>query len=295
MAKRAKVELPVSPETLDYVQSLFPQTVEPFTAAQISKLLVAPHKLTEAKLVPILNDYVSSSRLHTFPPKTAKGKPRYWDRDASEYGRVLIVAAIARKGPLAKTDLRKAAKLTEPEFDAALKSLFESGRLFEHPPLPKKKTSTIGQLPPSPEPYLKDLGAQLTAVIAQLQGAGVPTAELRRALVQLVDATGIPFGTNAPGPPRSDVAPAVDLLALMQRVEPAAANGALVAARDLRRASGLDKPLFDKTVLDLARQGKLMLHRHDYPGGLTDVERDELVTDGAGTHYVGMAIRRAPA
>jgi hypothetical protein len=88
------------------------------------------------------------------------------------------------------------------------------------------------------------------------------------------------------------VAQGVDLLALIRRIEPGAERGALVVSRDLRRAARLEKETFDRTVLDLARQGRLSLHRHDYPASLTAAERDDLVTDGAGTYYVGVALRR---
>ena len=35
----------------------------------------------------------------------------------------------------------------------------------------------------------------------------------------------------------------------------------LETGRELRRVANLDKPQFDRAVLDLARQGRVMLHR----------------------------------
>ena len=78
----------------------------------------------------------------------------------------------------------------------------------------------------------------------------------------------------------------------MRQIEPGADNGALVAARNLRRAAKLDKHEFDRAVLELARNGRLTLHRHDFATSLSATERDELVSDGEGTFYVGMALRR---
>ena len=303
MATTKSVASPASPEAREHVYNLIRTTAEPLTASQLAKLLLAPYKLSEAKLATILDDFVAASRLHAFPPKTAKGKPRYWDRDAGEFGRSLIAAALDKKGAQSKADLRKAAKqLTDAAFQTAFQHLVDSHALFEHPPLPKKKSTLFGSRPPSPEPYLRDLGLQLTNVVAQLTAAGVSREELRRALVQLVEATGVPFGAGVAGganvdardgePPRREIV--VDLVSLMRRIEPAADNGALVAARALRRVAQLDKPHFDRAVLDLARQGRVMLHRHDFAGGLSAAERDELVTDGAGAYYVGMALRRQP-
>jgi glycosyltransferase A (GT-A) superfamily protein (DUF2064 family) len=102
-----------------------------------------------------------------------------------------------------------------------------------------------------------------------------------------MEATGISFGSAAPCP----VDGSVDLIALMRLIEPGANRGALVGARDLRRAAKLEKQSFDRAVMELARQGRLSLHRHDYATSLSAAERDELVTDGAGTYYVGMALR----
>ena len=299
MAKSRTVAAP-SPETCEQVFAAIQRTVEPVTASQVAKLLVAPHKLSEAKVVPLLDGFVAASRLRSFPPKTAKGKPRYWDRDLGELARSLIIGAIDKKGPQSKADLRKATKqLSEELFLAAFQSLIDSRRLCEHPPLSKKKGSLFGSRPPAPEPYLNEIGRQLCKVVAQLMAASVPRAELRQALVQLVEATGIPFGLGATARDGDeDVRQRVnevDLVSLMRGIEPAADCGALVAARELRRATKLDKSQFDRAVLELARQGRLMLHRHDFAGGLTSAERDELVTDGAGTYYVGMALRRESA
>ncbi len=298
MAKSKLVAAP-SQETRDYVYQQIQQTSEPVTAGQIAKLLAPPHKLSEAKVTPILDEFVAAARLQLFPPKTAKGKPRYWDRDQNEFARSLILETLDKKGSLAKTDLRKAVKqLTEELFLNAFQGLLDSQKLFEHPPLPKKKTSLFGKCPPAPEPYLNDLGGQLSKIVAQLRGASVPVEVLRRALVQLVESTGVPFGEGA-AVTRSAAIPLqelnVDLIALMRSIEPAADSGALVAARELRRAARIDKMPFDQEILALARQGRLMLHRHDFASGLSQAERDELVTDGAGTYYVGMALRRESA
>ena len=294
MAKTTRTPPEISPATREHVLSLIQSTTEPVTAAQVAKLLTGSHKLSEARVLPVLDEFVAQARLISFSPKTAKGKPRYWDRDSAALACLLITGILGKKGALALSDLRKAAKaVSDSEFHAAFQSLIESRQLFEHPPLPKKKTSSFGLRPPSPEPYLRDLETQLSKTVAQLVAAKVPTDVLRRALVQLVEATGVSF--KAPGSHTPEAAPAaaeMDLVALIRRIEPAADNGALVAARDLRRAANLIKSQFDRAVLNLASQGRLMLHRHDFAGGLSESERDELVTDGAGTYYVGMALRR---
>ena len=293
--KKSTAALPTS-ETLERVIAVIQGTSEPMTAGQISKLLVAPHKLSEAKLTPVLDEFVLTSRLKSFAAKTAKGKPRYWDRSVNELGRSLIIAAIAKKGPQARTSLRTAAKQVPNEtFEAAMKFLVETGVIFEHPPLLKKK-ETYGTTPPAAGPYLAVVGTQLTRIVDQLLVAKVPPSELRRSLLELVESTGISiYASTTPIEPAAVSQDTdIDLLALIRRIEPAADQGALVPARDLRRVAKLAKAHFDRAVLDLARQGRVMLHRHDFAAGLSEADRDELVTDGSGAYYVGMALRRGP-
>lgn len=77
-------------------------------------------------------------------------------------------------------------------------------------------------------------------------------------------------------------------------VEPAARQGALVSLRDLRRCSALapiTKPDFDAAILALAAQQKLALHAHDYPNSLSEAAQAELVTDGQGHFFIGIALR----
>lgn len=267
----------------------------PLTAKELSGQLVAPLKMAEAALTTMLKEYVEAGTLHAIPKATAKGKPRYWNRDALEFGRLAVLKALADKGPQTQAELKKGAKgLTATQFEQLFQSLLHSRAITPHPPLGKPAKALFGSRPPAPERYLKDVGVQLTKVIAQLTAANVPREEVRRALVQLIEAAGIPFGSTTA--PRGETTPAepassADLIALMTRIEPGAERGALVTAGDLRRAARLDKSQFDRAVLDLARQGRLSLHRHDYAASLGPAERDELVTDGAGTYYVGMALR----
>lgn len=292
MAKKKAVVSADTPETREQILKVIQATPEPVTVAQVAKLLTAPHKFKEAQLTPVIESLASESQLNQLPPKTAKGKPRYWDRGLQDLGRILILALIDKKGPQGQSELRKATKqLADADFAAAFQKLIATNSLFEHPPLGKKKTPSFGMQPPSPDAYLRDIGTQLAKTVALLIAAQVSADDLRRSLVQLVESTGISFA-NRISPGSIPSPQETDLLGLMRRIESGAENGALVAARDLRRAAQLEKGQFDHAVLDLARQGRLMLHRHDFANGLSASERDELVTDGAGTYYVGMAIRQ---
>jgi hypothetical protein len=260
----------------------------PVTAKELLRRLVVPLKLTELELTQLLDGAVTERKLHAIPPATSKGKPRFWKSDALTFGRLEILKALDEKGLQRESALKKAAKgLSDGDFRQLIQTAIAAGEIWRHPPLAKTKKELLGCKPPSPEPYLRDVEGQLAKVVAQLLAANVPKDQLRRALVQLMEATGISFGSAAPCPADSSV----DLVSLMRRIEPRADRGALVGSRDLRRAANLEKLPFDRAVLELARQGRLSLHRHDYATSLSPAERDELVTDGAGTYYVGMALR----
>lgn len=80
---------------------------------------------------------------------------------------------------------------------------------------------------------------------------------------------------------------------VMERLEPGAVrNGTLLPVRDVRAEfPNLTKEQFDAGILRMSREGKVSLHRHDHVSSLSPEERDQLITDGEGNYYVGMAVR----
>jgi hypothetical protein len=272
----------------------FVKTAErPVTAKELVRRLPVPVKLTEAEWGEILDRHVSENKLHAIPPATSKGKRRFWGRDSLEFGRVEFLAALDAKGPQTETQLRRALKLfSDTQFRKIKDAAIAAREIWRYPAIGKVKKELFGRKPPSPEPYLRDLGKQLAKIVPELLTADFSQDDLRRTLVQLIETAGVQLTGERPldgAPP--PVAP-VDLIAIMRRIEPGADRGALVVSRDLRRAARLEKQAFDRVVLELAREGRLSLHRHDFAASLSQAERDELVTDGTGTYYVGMALRQ---
>ena len=78
----------------------------------------------------------------------------------------------------------------------------------------------------------------------------------------------------------------------MRQLNPGADLGTLIGVAELRQRAGLSKEEFDQQALALARAGRVSLHEHDFPAGQTPERRAELITDGAGRYYVGLALRR---
>lgn len=276
----------------DVALAAIKQTALPVTAKDLASQLNGPLKIGELDLVPILETMVANGQLHCFPPATAKGKPKYWDRDLLEYGRQLVLRTLQSKGPLAVAKLQASIKeLNKTQFDQILQTLRDAGSIYPHPPV-KSGPELLGLRPPAPEAYLKIVQTELIKTVKKLREAHVSTEALRRAIVQTVEAAGISFGVSAQVDKITDSQP-VDLVSLMRELEPGASRGALVGARDLRRAAGLSKGAFDQAAFDLAKEGQVSLHRHDYPASLTDSEREELITDGQGQYFVGLALRQS--
>ena len=272
---------------------------QPVSTREVKKLWKLPFKLSDSEIASILAELAKSGTIHEIPAKTAKSGMRYWHSDVVEFGRDLLLTQINDKPPLTKSKLKTTVKwLDQTQFEELVQRLTSRKEIYCHPPLWKSKHFMWSPSPPAPEPYLKGIRDQLATVVKELQSASVPQADLRRAAVQMLESVGISFGaassvtTDAAAGGREE---AVDLLALMQIVEPSADRGVLVAARVLRAAAKIPKAEFDTLTLQLSRQGKIALHEHDFVGSLSCEERDELVTDGHGNYYVGMALRPGQA
>lgn len=164
----------------------------------------------------------------------------------------------------------------------------------KRPTISEQLKSAISEYGDTPYALAKASGVSQAALSRFINGERGLTLDSVEKLCEVLGLELQPAGqVKAPKAPRpaKRVLP-VDLVALMQQIEPGALRGALVGARDLRRAAEMPKEKFDAEALRLAKAGTLSLHRHDYPASMTPAERDELVTDGRGTFYVGMALRQ---
>ncbi len=269
----------------------------PLTLKEFSRSLGGPKKIRDEELLPIVERFVDDEKLHVIPPSKSKGAVSYWRETPANWARTLIMQTIQAKGGQSEVTLRKLVSfIRDEDFSTIVHGLVSKRDLFRHPPFGKVKKSLLAATPPRPEPYLQPFQGQLKATIASLREVHVPDEQLRRALVQLVESTGITFGASAlntvnsvaRGKLKSDVS----LEKLIRQLEPGADRGALVAVRDLRRAATIHKTEFDAALLNLAREGVVSLHRHDFPASLTTFERDDLVSDENGTYYVGVALRQ---
>jgi hypothetical protein len=151
--------------------------------------------------------------------------------------------------------------------------------LFEHPDPKGKKSVRYAQEPAEPRQYLSAIERVLGATVKRLARSGVD----RDALLAALSDTAIRA-------PRRD--PHALLDAVLE-IRPDARSHVLVSVRDLRRHLGWPKQDFDRAVLALARDGRITLHHHDHPTGLSPSEREDLVKDDRGNFYVGLVLEEA--
>ena len=284
---------------LGVVGELVRSSAVPLSVKDVKKLWKSSIRLSEAELLALLGELQASGEIFEIPAKTAAGGVRYWGQDVLQFAGASVLGELRQRGTLPTAKLRAVVKwLDDVRFTELLDRLSAQRLIFRQ--LTKttgKSAQTVwGISPPSPEPWLRPIREQLCQVVLQLREAAVSATDLRRAVVEMLEAAGIVLGAagSAAGGGASVTAAAgatVDLVRLMRELDAGADRGALVTARVLRAAAGLPKPQFDELALQLSRAGRIVLHRHDFAGSLSVAERDELVTDGAGEYFVGMALR----
>lgn len=271
----------------------------PVTAKEAVKLAKLPLKLSDNDINTILQRAVQVGQIHEIPPKTAKAGPRYWHSSDLVFARQTMLDKLNSKGPQPATSLKNLSKWLKPDqFQQIISELKDSRSIFLHPPVGSSKRIVYGSRPPAPSPYLKDVTKRLKGVVDKLKMAEVSDVELRRSIVEMLDAVGIQhvfrnLGTAPAEAPAESSHHPESLVELMRTLDPAVDRGALITSRVLRTAANLPKHVFDQMVLELARSGIVALHRHDFPSSLSEEKRDELVTDGKGNYFVGIALKGA--
>jgi hypothetical protein len=296
------------------------QEPAPITAAalhkKLRKKLGKTSPLPEEQLSARLEELLAAGLAHSYAPKTKAAPPRYWTQTLTELARRIEVAEWLKQ-PVTTADFTKRLKarlkgFTAPEVSHILERLLAERRLYRWPKSGKLK-ERVGLTPPAPQDYLDDLKKPLTKPLAKLQSEvfkfaarfealGVPSGHaLASAQRWLAAELALPALSSSPEEgqqPEPLRQPQPDLPDLIFRrivqLEPAAANGAPVSVRALRRALAAelpDKQAFDRFLLQMAREYRVDLQRHDFPGALEPEERQALVADDYGNFYIGISLR----
>jgi len=296
MSAAARPPKPLAPETRELLLKLIRQADAPQTAKQCSAGLTGPFKATDKRLAPVLDELVADGSLRSFAPLRGKVS-RYWDRSLSDYARKVMLDVLAERGPLKPADLKKkvlgfARGISDADYQQELRRLIAERGVFEHPPASRRsKQSTYHSAPPIPAPYLQSIADELRRMVTLLLESGVSRDDLEQAGLELLRQAGLSAETGRASSRNQRPVSTVDLIELIRFIEPGADRGTLVTLPELRRAAGISRHDFDESVLELARLGRVTLHRHDFPSNLAPAERDALVTDGHGNFYIGICLR----
>jgi hypothetical protein len=261
--------------------------------ADLKKTLPAPWQKQHAVALTILRELATKSQVFRY----AKAKTeRFFVADPFAALDRIVPQVLGREGSLETDALKKAV-----ERDARghgdllgewLKSALARRALFEHAPKVKK-----GKKRYSREPDLARLlgktCVELKRVFALTDEAGVPRERVVEALRRELGLANLPSSASVPSPAPSPATDRELVRAALLQLAAEHPAGTLLLVHDLRARTPLDKDRFDAAALSLSREGAAVLHHHDHAAALSEEERRQLIADGRGIHYIGIAPRSA--
>ena len=294
------------------IQQVLHHAIGPLTAKQVHDLLPAPLRQPPEELTELLEKAVKQGQLFRYAPYRSKAH-RYWSKQPDVYLQEVIMELLNSQ-PMTRSELKTKWKSRLKDFSEkkrlqTLKQLIDQGQIKEWPLLKGRRSKRLSTQPPEPAEYLvpvfqalsKELQDHFHRLIASglSRQAALDTAKQIFLSLPLFLQSEAPTTTISPPPnPAPTMEKLLDesdglesaILEWMLVVEPAASQGALVSLPELRASlefKHAGKSRFDHAVLRLAELGRLLLHRHDFPGSLREDQRAALVTDGEGRFYIG--------
>lgn len=287
---------------------------EPLPVGKIRAVLLPRCAVPEPILGETLEKLVADGHLHRFSPYRGEGA-RYWGGSIDAYAAKVIEREL-QGAPLSAAALEKkiASRLADnapADRRRILDELVNSGIVTQLPQQPGERTLLFSAKVPDTavalRPLVEDFAAKFAVQVARLEALGIDQSACYAALETLLDemlfadaesgvatkpsvdvtaTTAVPSAGNDLG---TTILQEITVASKQQR------HGGLISIRELRQAVGAQAPrkdAFDLAVLQLARDGKVWLYRHDYAASLSDGERQALVKDPQGNYYNGVSLRR---
>jgi len=286
------LELPNESVLSEKILNGLAQQNQPKTAKELRRLLTGPFKLPEDRLIELLTSLVTKGKIFEWPAK-GKGKPRYWKEQPSQFISKKIVEGLTEK-PLTSLELKKVLGkqlfgIPKPkkDIDHGIQSLLLQGTILQHPKVGGIKAK-LGLRPPDPKPYLQKVQKELDQVFKMLAPSQVSREAINKALFNLL---GISTISEVPLEEPRILDLEDQIISEMVKIEPRASTGALVSLQRLRKSLGLEKELFDRTIINMAKKSRIILHEHSFPMGVSEEERNYLVDDKKGHWYVGAVLK----
>ncbi len=270
---------------------------------QIKKALPHEYRPHERALLEILRE------------RAARGEIERWQKGATELffatDPVATLVEASRvalaSGPLSPEALQKRleveTKIPKGYFPEWKKGVLARGELFEiagpHQVSAgaRKRTSKLVSLEPDLRGALKKALNELEKGLLALESRGVSRERAARLVLEVLRLPQADATRPSTSPARNASQPSGErpvFLGALRTLTEERRAGALLLVAELRERTTLDKAHFDRVALELAREGIVDLHYHDHPQALDAADRDRLVRDDSGTHYVGIALRPTP-
>lgn len=267
----------------DVLRKALDRSEEPLSSNEVARQLTGPFRRSAENLQPILDEMAERGEIHKLPKYG--GRYRYWTRDLETYARKTILNTLSQK-PLIRSELKQKVKnklrgISEKRQQTLLKELIQTGRVRELPPLIGARSKRLSTREADPRDYVENA---VDKICRQLAEVDISRESVLKAAWEL-------YGKRRPEPP---VHLEKVILDRMSDIEPRAAQGAMVSIVELRRALDFQhhsKSEFDQAVWNLVRQGKVDVHRHDFPAGLSQDEREAMLADDQGYLYNGVSRR----
>jgi hypothetical protein len=273
---------PVAPaisQALEHAWESLQRSEAPLTARDIWKAIPPPARVPTSELEQLLQQ---DPRVVRWPARTRSAPPRYWTRKPEDLLDSLL-PGIAADTPLPISGFQKKIGRNFGGFTAIQKrelvesrlaALVTAGRLYLHPPVSGKLVK-YGAKPPRASAYVAKLEKELNALVAKLEPAGIDRAQILEAL------SGAP-----PAEERADVERRI-----VEFLKTKPGGIGVGQLREELRVPSAEKSLFDAAVIALYRGRCVYLDQHDYPLGLSQAAKNELVSDGAGRYFVVIGLR----
>jgi hypothetical protein len=282
-------EQPMHSEAVVFVLRALQQSSQPMNVTRLAKAI--PKSALKAKndLRALLQQLVKAGQVRFHQARSTV----YWLPNLEEQAGARVLEAL-NDVPLTQTELKNKLRSLlvgwpPPKRDEIIALLIKEKRVYKVAPLTGKAKLLSARAEPTPQDYIK---LSLRLAVAKLKPMGFTAEQVFAAAQKLLQQEPTAEKPPAQSPPKRDFGKP-DLERMIQ-LKLAAANGALVSLSDLRRSLATeipDKATFDRAVLRLAESERVALHHHDYPGGLSQEEREALVVDDCGNFYVGIALR----
>jgi hypothetical protein len=268
--------------------------------SEFKKKLPKPYQPHVAEALALARELVENGEVYSRP----KGKKERFFSSDPEATLDRLALAVLERGPMSQAALKQELKRDAPAlaelFPGWWKAALSERRIFEQQSdVPKTK---LFGTKPDRRLLAKPIEA-LKKALQTLEKAGLAKRDVSATCLELLGVSGARVeGERQQASESVASAPAakvtnggadrttfLEALRALARRNP---DGALLPVRELRTLLHLPKERFDATALALAKEGAVTLHYHDHAASLSAADRDELVEDERGTHYMGIAFRR---